>query len=171
MHAFFFTQYWDHLPHNSKKKKRYILTKFICNYCGIVECLEGAVPVFWFLSPLRQLDWLIDEVSDDHKRSHNPWHFSRRDVSVQMCVFFWAWCLAACRQGDVTGSERHGGASAAGYIKQVDDYITVRRLMANPFFLCYGFAAAGPPFPFQFNPVRLVIHSWWGVLPLLRPRL
>lgn len=79
---FFFTQYWDHLPHNYKKQ-RYILTKFICNYCGIVECLERAVPMFWFLSPLRQLDWLIDEVSDDHKRSHNL----RRDVPVQMCVF------------------------------------------------------------------------------------
>lgn len=59
----------------------------------------------------------------------------------------------------MTGSERRGGASAAGYIKQVDDYITVRRLMANPFFLSDGFAAAGPPFPFQFNPIHLVIHS------------
>lgn len=67
--------------------KCYILTHVICNYCGIVSCREGAVPMFWFLSPLRQLDWLIDEVSDDHKRSHNPWHLFGRDVSVQMCVF------------------------------------------------------------------------------------
>lgn len=151
------------------KKKRYMWTDITCNYGVTVECLEGAVAMFWLPSPVRRSDWLM-KCQMTTKEAAVRDTFSDKMCQCR-CVFLWARRLGACRQEDVTGSERHGGASAAGYIKQADDYITVRRLMASPFFFFYGFAAAEPPFPFQFNPIHFVIHSGWGVLPLLHPHL
>lgn len=71
--------------------------------------------------------------------------------------FFWASRSGACGQGGcaciwVAG---RGGASTACYIKQAARYITVRRLMANPFF------SPSLSMVFAFFPFNLIQSIKW----------